>query len=80
MDPEFEQNNTIKIEGILYLGYKTLKDDIQWKFSFTAMVQWSERSLVQGNRINIELYLQINSLGLDPVNIPMSNPSEVISS
>lgn len=44
------------------------------------MVQWSERSLVQDNRINIELYLQINSLGLDPVNIPMSNPSEVISS
>lgn len=50
------------------------------KFAFTAIIRWSERSLVQGNRMNVKLYLQINSLGLDAVNIPMSNPSEVISS
>jgi len=25
VDPEFEQNNTIKVEGIFYFGYQTLK-------------------------------------------------------
>lgn len=29
VDKEFEQNRTIKIEGILYFGYKTLKYYIQ---------------------------------------------------
>lgn len=62
------------------LAVKHLNITYSDKFSFTAIVQWSERSLVQGNRINIKLYLQTNSLGLDPANIPMSNPNEVISS
>lgn len=62
------------------MAIKRLNITYSEKFLFTAIVQWSERSLVQGNRVNIKLYLQINSLGLDLINIPMSNPNEAISS
>lgn len=80
VDPEFEQNNTIKIEGVLYFGYKPLKYSIQWRVLIHCSRSMVWEIAVRGNRIKIKLYLQNNSLGLDPVNVPISNPNEVMSS